>query len=198
MEIDARVNEGVVDFVLRTGCKAQSDDTTLTVGVKDYTLDVDILQILDASVTSGGNPYRMERISHFELLELRRTQASDDVPRRYATMGSNLLLVYPTPAAADTMTIYFTPRPAALSASGDIPSEIPAEFHPAVEYYALSRLASMRDDQTSAQGARYAEEYEKWVQRCRRAMSKMGGSRLAPARVGRRRVVAHDRSADWT
>lgn len=184
--------------MLRTGCKVISDNPTLTAGTGDYTLDTDILHIVDAYLTSGGESYRLDRVSHFELLELRRAQGSTDSPARvYATMGSNLLLVYPTPDAADEMTVYFVPRPATLSDGAHTPSEIPAEFHPAVEFYALARLASMRDDQTSAQGQRYAETYEQWVSKAKKAINRMGGSRLAPARVGRRRLVPHDPSADW-
>jgi hypothetical protein len=197
VEIDRRVNEGVVDFMLRTGIKVQQGNPTLTANEGDYTLDTDILQIIDCYVTSAGQPYSLERVSHFELLALRRSQTSTDSPvRRYATMGANLLLVYPTPAASDELTVYFVPRPVVLTAGGDIPSEIPAEYHPAVEYYALSRLASMRDDQTSAQGQRYDEKYEAWVRRAKKTINLMGGSRLAPARVGRRRYVPSSRSAD--
>jgi hypothetical protein len=197
VEIDRRVNEGVVDFMLRTGIKVQQGNPTLTADEGDYTLDTDILQIIDCYVTSAGQPYSLERVSHFELLALRRSQTSTDSPvRRYATMGANLLLVYPTPAASDELTVYFVPRPVVLTAGGDIPSEIPAEYHPAVEYYALARLASMRDDQTSAQGQRYDEKYEAWVRRAKKTINLMGGSRLAPARVGRHRYVPTSRSAD--
>jgi hypothetical protein len=160
-------------------------------------LDTDILQIIDCYVTSATQTYSLQRVSHFELLSLRRSQTSTDSPvRRYATMGANLLLVYPTPAASDELTVYFVPRPVVLTAGGDIPSEIPAEYHPAVEYYALARLASMRDDQTSAQGQRYDEKYEAWVRKAKKTINLMGGSRLAPARVGRRRYVPTSRSAD--
>jgi hypothetical protein len=57
-------------------------------------------------------------------------------------------------------------------------------------------LASMRDDQTSAQGQRYDEKYEAWVRRAKKTINLMGGARLAPARVGRRRYVPNSRSAD--
>ena len=197
MEIDRRVNEGVVDFMLRTGIKAAFDTTTaLDNGTADYTNDTDVLQILHVSL--NGSNRGLRRVSHFELLELReRGDAASGDPTVYATLGANLIMVYPNPADSDELTTYYVPRPATLSSSGDIPSESPAEYHPAVEYYALARLASMRDDQTSGQGQRYADEYEKWVRRAVRGKTLMGGSRLAPARVGRRRFVSSSRSADW-
>jgi hypothetical protein len=191
------VNEGAVDFMLRTGIKVSSDTTTtMADDVSDFLIDTDILEIKHVFLNSQTTPLR--RISHFELLELRQAAgSSSNTVFVYATLGSNLFLLYPAPADADELTVYYVPRPATLSAAGDSPSEIPAEFHPAVELYALSRLASMRDDQTSAQGQRYADEYEKWVARAKRAKTLMGGSRLAPARVGRRRILPTSRSADW-
>lgn len=187
VEIDRRVNEGVVDFLLRTGCKVTSSTLTLTAGTSDYTIDTGILHIVDLYLTSAGDVFTPNRVSHFELLELRRANSVASSPSmKYAVMGSNLLLVYPTPDAADVLTMYSVPRPVTLSAGANTPSEIPAEFHPAVELYALARLASMRDDQTSAQGQRYTDAYEQWVTRAKKAKNLMGGSRLAPARVGRR------------
>lgn len=196
--IDGWVNEGVTDFLLRTRLKVSPATMTLTSGEDDYTLPTGILQIIDLYTTSGGNSYRLERVTPFEILELRRASGSTDSPaRRYAVAGSNLLMVYPTPDAADTVTLYYVPRPATLSSGSDTPSEIPSEFHKAIELFALAEAADYDDDQTSAQGQRYRDEYEKWVQRARRAVTLKGGSRLAPTQVGRRRFVPHDSSADF-
>jgi hypothetical protein len=120
-------------------------------------LDSDILDIMDVYSTSGSQDYRMERISVPELLEMRRGASTMVGPARYyATAGANLLMVYPTPTGADELTVYFVPRPVTLAVGSDTPSEIPAEYHPAVEMYALWRLGSMRDDQTSSQGSRFS------------------------------------------
>jgi hypothetical protein len=133
VEIDRRVNEGATDFMLRTGIKVQQGNPTLTANEGDYTLDTDILDIMDVYSTSGSQDYRMERISVPELLEMRRGASTMVGPARYyATAGANLLMVYPTPTGADELTVYFVPRPVTLSAPSDTPSEIPAEYHPAV------------------------------------------------------------------
>jgi hypothetical protein len=111
VEIDRRVNEGATDFMLRTGIKVQEGNPTLTADEGDYTLDTDILDIMDVYATSGSQDYRMERISVPELLEMRRGASTMVGPARYyATAGANLLMVYPTPTGADELTVYFVPR----------------------------------------------------------------------------------------
>jgi hypothetical protein len=116
VEIDRRVNEGATDFMLRTGIKVQEGNPTLTADEGDYTLDTDILDIMDVYATSGSQDYRMERISVPELLEMRRGASAMVGPARYyATAGANLLMVYPTPTGADELTVYFVPRPVTLS-----------------------------------------------------------------------------------
>jgi hypothetical protein len=195
VEIDRRVNEGATDFMLRTGIKVQEGNPTLTADEGDYTLDTDILDIMDVYATSGSQDYRMERISVPELLEMRRGASAMVGPARYyATAGANLLMVYPTPTGADELTVYFVPRPVTLSVGSDTPSEIPAEYHPAVEMYALWRLGSMRDDQTSSQGSRYKEEYEAMVLRARRTVALMGGDppRGRVRRPSRRKLLRRD------
>jgi hypothetical protein len=195
VEIDRRVNEGATDFMLRTGIKVQEGNPTLTADEGDYTLDTDILDIMDVYSTSGSQDYRMERISVPELLEMRRGASTMVGPARYyATAGANLLMVYPTPTGADELTVYFVPRPVTLAVGSDTPSEIPAEYHPAVEMYALWRLGSMRDDQTSSQGSRYKEEYEAMVLRARRTVALMGGDppRGRVRRASRRKLLRRD------
>ena len=83
-------------------------------------------------------------------------------------------MVYPTPASAGTITVYGVPRPATLSASGSSPDEIPLEYQKAVELFALGEAADYDDDETSAQGSRYREEYEKWIRWIRTAHEQEG------------------------
>jgi hypothetical protein len=195
VEIDRRVNEGATDFMLRTGIKVQQGNPTLTADEGDYTLDTDILDIVDVYASSSSQDYRMERVGVPELLEMRRGASAMVGPARYyATAGANLLMVYPTPTGADELTVYFVPRPVTLSAGSDTPSEIPVEYHPAVEMYALWRLGSMRDDQTSSQGSRYKEEYEALVLRARRTVALMGGDppRGRVRRPSRRKLLRRD------
>lgn len=172
----------------------------MTAGTDDYTLDTAILLVKEAFSTAAGENGRLTQVSPSELLEMRMAggTATSGAAMYYAVNGANLFMVYPTPASsADTVTFYYVPRPTTLASGADIPSEIPAEHHPAIEFYALWRLASYDDDQSSGQGERYREQYSEWVRKARKYISMKGNVRLPRATVGRRRLVPHDPSADW-
>lgn len=140
-----------------------------TANTGDYTLPTGILSVRAFQwANAGGSSGVPERVSVDEILRLRSWAdgSSSTLPATYyAVAGTNLLMVYPTPSSADTITVYYVPRPTAMSSASHDPSNatyggVPAEFHPAVEKYALWHLASMDDDQTSGQGERYRIEYE--------------------------------------
>lgn len=145
-----------------------------TTAAGDYTLDSRILRVLAWSWASGGSTYRPRRVSLNDILRL-RSNTSTGTPQAYTVVGSNLLMVYPTPAAADVLTIYYVPRPSQLVSPTDTPSEIPAEFHKAVEYYALQQAADYDDDSSSAQGQRYGDLFEAQLAKARKAVQTRGG-----------------------
>lgn len=203
--MDEWINQGIVDILLKTRCYVDSADMATQVGVGDYDLDTDILTILEMFLVSGGSTYSLERVTPNELIDMkRRTAAASGPSLYYAVMGSNMLSIYPTPSSVDTITVYYVPRPSALSAGGDDPSTaakggIPLEYHSGIEYYALWQAGDYADDGSSENGLTYQMQYEKVLQDIRKNQARKGGSRLAPARVGmrrRRRMVAHDNSMD--
>lgn len=137
---------------------------TESAGTGDYTLDTGILTIKGIQWSNSGGSYSQpERVSPEEILRYRafaNALTSATPAAAYAIAGANLLMVYPTPSTADTITIYYVPRPATLSAGSDTPSEVPTEFHTAVEQYALWKLAAMSDDSSSGNGEQYRTAYE--------------------------------------
>lgn len=195
--IDLWVNEGVTDVLMRTECRMRSATMTLTAGTNDYTLDTSIMKIYDAYVTVSGIAYWLEVCTVDDMLAMRRTTTANVSPAQfYAVGGADLFMIYPTPATADTVNIYYVPRPAVLSVSSDTPSEIPSEFQKAVEFYALREAADMSDDQSSQGGATYQAIYEQWLRRINRWVWMKGNHRLPRASVRRNRATIpfHDRS----
>lgn len=195
--IDLWVNEGVTDLMMRTGCRMRSATLAMTAGTADYTLDTTILKIYDAYVTVSGIAYWLEVVSVDEILAMRRTTTANVSPAQfYAVGGSDLLMIYPTPASADTLNIYYVPRPAVLSASASSPDEIPAEFHKAVEFYALREAADATDDQSSQDGLAYQQLYEQWVRRVNKWVALKAHHRMPHATVSRSRMTIpfHDPS----
>jgi len=98
-------------------------------------------------------------------------------------------MVWPTPSESGTITVYYVPRPATLSSGSDTPSEIPAEFHKLVEWYALAEAADYVDDESSGMGALYLQRYEKGIREALKAVSRKGG-KLAPNVPGRRTRIS--------
>jgi hypothetical protein len=203
-----RANEAVVDILLKTGCYVTSATMTETSGTGDYTLDTGIMRVKGWQWSDGSTYSQPERVPIDVLLALRgNNSASTTWPASfYAVAGANLLMVYPTPAASDTITVYYTPVPTAMSSGSHDPSSatyggIPVGFHPAIEQYMLWKLASADDDESSGQGERYRIAYEGqqgdggWIKTIRKYTLMHGGK---PSRVrvnGRRRpFVQHDNS----
>lgn len=186
--LDSFVNDGYEDFLQRTACWIERSTLTTTAGSADYDMDQDIMQIVELSILdSDGDTTLPARMSPQDIMELRRGSSDQDSPsRRYAVQGHNMLMLWPTPTTADTITIYYVPRPATLSVSSDTASLVPPQYHRALEFYAAAQLADYDDDQSSGMGQSYLAQYEALVVRARREAMRMGGRRMAPARVGRR------------
>ena len=204
--VDGWVNEGVIRVLLDTKCNVDKSTSTLTANQPDYTLDAAILQITEMNLTavSDSTVRGLEPVSPAEILSMRRGASSSSSPSYYALEGNDLLLLYPTPSAADTLTIYYVPRPTALSAAGNDPSSntyggVPAEYHKAIEYWALYQAAEYTDHRGSGYGEAFFARYQRELALVRRAMpGKAGRRKLGRAVVGRRlqRYRPHDPSTD--
>jgi len=188
--VDGWLNEGVIEVLLRTHCTVETGDMATTADVWDYQLDTDILAIRDLWRTdAAGDVAPVIRLSEQEILELHRFSPGGDAAyTRYAVSGSNLLLVWPTPAAAYTFDLLYVPRPTAMSAGSHDPStltygRIPAEFHKAIEYYALWQGAEYDENQGAQGGERYRTLFENYLSAViRPAMKRKGGTELPQVR----------------
>lgn len=198
------IADGVVDVLLRARVNVNCGDLTFTANEWKYTLPTSALAIQDVTYTSAtGTAGSLIRVTPADILRFREgTPATGATVRYYALNGHDLLMVYPTPSAADTLTIYYVPRPTALSSTSstahDPSSEtyggIPTEYHKAIELYALAQAAEFTDHKPSQYGARYKAEYEGKLLEIKRAMRHKGGRSLGPAIVGKRRPLVGDNS----
>lgn len=195
-KINRALNRGVRDILRRTHCYVTS--MTLTPGATaDYTLTSSVLSIV--AIDSADS---LERVPVQEILRLRNQSTSSSPARKYALAGATTLMWWPTPAATDTMTVYYVPAPTAMSSASHDPSSItyggiPEDYHELIARYAMARLASFDDDASSAQGARYREEYEKGLKEMKAQLVRRGGVRLGRAVLGRRTTVPHNNSTDY-
>jgi hypothetical protein len=190
------VSEAQEDFIRRTHCKVAWDTVSLTSGTTRYTLPTQLLAVLDLYSTSGNQDYSFERVTLPELQKMLQVAPAVAGPTRYyATEGFTYLHVYPAPGSSDSLTLVYVPKPTALSASSDVPSDVPTQFHRALEYFALAEGEEFDNHGPSQFGAYWLAKYEQMVREARSDSRKIGGRRHARAQVGRsNRYVNRDPS----
>lgn len=192
--IDGFVNEAVIQVLRRTRLKITIATLDLTAGAKDYELPAAIMYITEI-IDERNQP--LERVTISAINEWRRAGSpavGGSTTYSYALNGANMFMIYPTPTSStDTLTYYYVPRPIALAVTTDDPSTatlggIPAEYHRAIELYALWRAADYADDASSQQGDRYQRDFTGEIAQIRRDLQHKAGRRLAPATLVSRGV----------
>lgn len=159
--VDGWVNEGIVQFLLRTKVVKKTAVLNLTANEGDYVLDPDILALEDL--------YVGDRILQpVDTGDIRRWRlgagTTDEGASKYA-YESQMLMLYPTPQSAGQLHIVYVQRPTPLTAAGHDPGvdpygRIPAEYHPIIEAYAKWKGAEYSNDQASQNGATFSQQYE--------------------------------------
>jgi len=197
--IDQWLNQAVRDVLLRTHCYVTSTTQALVAGTTDYQLPATTLAIIDINGPTTGN--RFEYMTPEDIFELRRRNIGlTGATRAYAVLGSNLLMMYPTPSAAETLTVYIVPKPTEMTTGANDPATstyglIPTEFHRALELYAFAKGASFDDDESSKMGQSYEQQYEQFLARIiRPAVNRKGGSKMPRARIGGRSTLLRTRN----
>ena len=202
--VDQWINEGIVELLLRTHCTVEAGSMATTASTWQYQLDTGILAIRDLwKEDTAGAIEPTVRLSEQEILDLHRSATSSTSANlRYATTGSNLLLIWPTPTAAYTIKLLYVPRPTSMTATTHDPSSatygrIPSEFHKAIEYYALWQGAEYDENQGSQGGERFRAMFENYLATIiRPAMKRKGGAELPQVRRkswrGRRTSLARE------
>jgi hypothetical protein len=200
--VDDAINVGVQRVLEDTHCYVISAALTGFDGTSaDFSIDASILEVVELWFTSGGTSYPLEHLSVADLVRRRLYSSSSSTPLYYAVGGANLLMFYPTPPVGATLNVYYVPIPTALSSPTDDPADtthggVPQILHEAIFYHACRRVASYDDDQSSAQGQRYSDWYDKEMERYRGIIRKRGGARNARAVVNDKRRLGryHDNS----
>lgn len=207
-DVDIWINQARDRVLMDTGCYVTAESltisnltavTSLNGAVTDYQMPTEALEIVGMYIQSSGWNPRLDRVSVPELIERRRLSLPSGSPSQvYALAGANLLMFWPLPASTDVIELYYIPVPTDLSAQAHDPSSttyggIPKQLHRAIQYWACAEGASYDDDQTSAQGQRYRDDYDKEITRYKKFLRERGGLRNARAVVngGQRRRPLH-------
>lgn len=121
------LNQTYADTCVETEALQDYAEMTLTSGQNVYELDDQILRIKQMYVTpSGQGPSRpLEPMSLEKILAWSAsngaTPSNGGSVTHYALVGVNLIHFYPTPASADTVTVYYVKAPPPLVDDTDVP-----------------------------------------------------------------------------
>jgi hypothetical protein len=153
---DEAINEAYLELVARLNLYQRSATVTLTVGDGDYSILTDfaitdltgVRSVTWVATGTGTEPAPMEEVDPDVILAYRQQDAvtSTGMDSYYALLGLDTFMLYPVPAVASSLAIYYTARPTTLQADSDTPSQIPLEFHDAIEKRAIARLGRRKRD----------------------------------------------------
>lgn len=181
-------DEAVVDVLLRTHCRVELGDITLSAGVGDYRLDTNVLAVEERSIT--GATYGYNVVSLGDIYEMRLRDAAAPVDQIIAlAVEGDLMLVYPTPTATQTIRYVYVAKPTAMTSDSHDPSTstyggIPTEYHDCIETYMLREAAKYDGKTTSPTWAEYDSDYDKKCAYARKETRKKAKRGLLAARVG--------------
>src|SRR3954465_12741109 len=136
-EVQALVNESYAYVVAELGTLPKSVTKTLTAADGDYNLisdfaitDYAALRALFYTAATGLSNFQpLAPIAMAELLAMRQGNPSATSPSvAYAGTGWGNISLQPLPATGDTLTIYYTAYPVALSGASDTPVALPTHL----------------------------------------------------------------------
>lgn len=175
-----------------------SSNISLTAGTAGYDLSgqATIARIKGAFVTSGGVVYTpLKQVSLDAILKARQASGgvptSQSTPEVYALAGYKTLEVYPTPAAADTLTIYAVNFPTALAADANVPVIQEPWGSKLLEYGALVEAADFKADPALE---RYEQKFAEWTMKFRTHLNLRKGLPTQAEFVDGRTYPPHDRA----
>lgn len=193
------INQVYADANLRVEANIGIVTMTLTAQQPSYTLPSQVLRIKEMYVTPIGAiqsaPVRLTSLD--DILTKRRASGGAILGgylTHYALNGINDFEVYPTPAGADSITMWCLLAPTALANDTDTPIFEEPFASKILEYGALAEAADWRGDPSEMD---YRQMYEMWLQKYRSHLTrKMGGQAGQFEVYPGRQFPPHDPSTD--
>ena len=164
------INQVYADVCVDTEAIQTASTMDLTANAATYTLPSAAVRIKWMFVTPQGGtqsmalePTTMEQILMWRMIGGGTDGVTGSV-QYYALNGNNLIDFYPTPSAADTITMYYVKLPDAMANANDVPEISEPYASKLLEYGALAEAADFKRDPSEQQ---YRALYASWMQRFR-------------------------------
>ena len=174
------INQVYADVCVTTEALQESDTMTLTSNQASYTIPSAVVRIKYMAIkqpNQTGYNVPLTLVPLQQILIWRQANAglatTNGTSMFYAVSGLNDLDLYPTPATADTLLMYYLLQPTALSADSDIP-QIPEPYaSKCLEYGSLVEASDYLKDFIS--GYTYRQVYDEWMQKFRQHLRRKEG-----------------------
>jgi hypothetical protein len=161
------INQTYAQVCVETEANVSSDTMTLTPGTASYTLPTGLSRIKQMILTPAGSTQTQPpliRTTLDEIISRRQTggnvQNAGQYVTHYTVVGLNQFEVWPTPAAADVITLWIVALPTPLSANSDIPILQEPYASKLLEYGALVQAGDFKGDPSTAD---WENQYDAWT-----------------------------------
>lgn len=171
------INQAYFQAAVETEAISGESTMPMTANVSSYVFPAAVARIRQMAVQPAGStvfnpPLILTTLD--EILQRRQDGQGGAGPQasHYTLVGINGLEVWPTPAAADVITIYYVAYPAVLSAAGDVPVFEEPYSSKILEFGALAEAGDFKGDPATAQ---WAADYTDWMNRYRQHLQRKRG-----------------------
>lgn len=180
--MDGLVNEALARVFQDTQCVVTKITVTLTSGEDEYALDRGVITVLNYGQSDDNATSKITAIPAQDIIERKFLSSSGPV-RYFAVLGGNLLIVSPTPNAAQVIYFWAVPVPDSVATTADIFSTgLPTYAKRAVEAWMYARCFEQARDYNAA--GYWDTQYQLECGKIRVAARRQAGRSLPPGRIG--------------
>jgi hypothetical protein len=164
------INQTYAQVLVESGDLVTTTTINQVANTSSYTLPTAVSRIVQMVVTPAGlgstfQQPPMKRTTLDDILSRRAnggiTANGGDYSRYYALLGTKIE-VWPTPAAADIITVWYSARPTVLSANGDLPIIDEPYASKLLEYGALVQAGDWKGDPATQD---WQNDFDVWMGR---------------------------------
>jgi hypothetical protein len=179
------INQRYAQVCIEVEVKQNLATMALTANTSNYTLPsvVERIEAMYVTPVGGTRGPALVETSLSDIIDRQRGTGSTNgnTVTSYAVLGVDEFVVWPTPSAADTITIYYVGLPTALTADADVPVLHEPWCSKLLFHGPASDAATFQKDAQMAQW--HAAQFEEWIRRYRTHLNRKKGTTTRQFRV---------------